>query len=122
MADDKNRYSEASFEFLTDDVHESDMDMDRYRRSKKREKMHNNSWKKNMVNLNDVVAKFAPNSVGESHGVKYQFESKRYIVKADMASGYLRIYDKQLKQYVKLDGTPGSLQETHFKIMKRSEM
>ena len=75
-----------------------------------------------MVDINDVVHQFAPNSVGQAHGVKYQFESDRYIIKADMASGYLRIYDKVLRQYVKLDGTPGSLEETHFKIKKRSEM
>lgn len=37
-------------------------------------------------------------------------------------SGYLRIYDKTLKDYVKLDGTPGLPNETHFKIKKRSEM
>ena len=39
-----------------------------------------------------------------------------------MASGYLRIYDKTLKDYVKLDGTLGLPNETHFKIKKRSDM
>ena len=75
-----------------------------------------------MVDINNIVQRFAPNSVGRAYGVKYQFESNRYIVKADMASGYLRIYDKLLEKYIKLDGTPGSLEETHFKIKKRSEM
>lgn len=41
---------------------------------------------------------------------------------ADMASGYLRIFDKNQKTYIKLDGTPGTDKETHFKIKKREEM
>ena len=69
-----------------------------------------------------MINKFAPNSVGKEKGVKFIFEGTRYIIKADMASGYLRIYDKVLKDYVKLDGTPGLRSETHFKIKKRSEM
>lgn len=122
MADDKDRYSDASFDYVTEGIHESDVDMERYRRSKARESAYNENWKQHMVDINDVVHQFAPNSVGQAHGVKYQFESDRYIIKADMASGYLRIYDKVLRQYVRLDGTPGSLEETHFKIKKRSEM
>ena len=39
-----------------------------------------------------------------------------------MAAGYLRIKNKNTNQYVKLDGKPGSNDETHFKIKKRSEM
>ena len=122
MGDDKDKYSDASFDYVTEGIHNSDVDMERYRRSKARESAFNENWKQNMVNINDVVQQFTPNSVGEARGVKYQFESNRYIIKADMASGYLRIYDKALQKYVKLDGTPGSLTETHFKIKKRSEM
>ena len=50
------------------------------------------------------------------------FFGGNYNVIADMASGYLRIYDNNLKSYVKLDGTPGTDKETHFKIKKREEM
>ena len=75
-----------------------------------------------MVDLNDIVWTFTPGAIGSVHGVKYEFENDHYVIKADMAAGYLRIYDKHLKKYVKLDGTPGSLEETHFKIKKRSEM
>ena len=75
-----------------------------------------------MVNINEIVSQFAPNSSGAVHGVKYQFEGVRYIIKADMVGGYLRIYDKVSGQYVKPDGKSGSLVETHYKIKKRSEM
>lgn len=122
MADDKDRYSNASLDYVTERIHDSDVEMERYNRSKARESVYNDNWKQHMVDINDVVHQFAPNSVGEALGVKYQFESERYIIKADMASGYLRIYDKVLRRYVKLDGTSGSLAETHFKIKKRSEM
>lgn len=122
MADDKDRYADASFDYLTEGIHESDMDMDRYRRSKLRESAYNANWMQHMVDINEVVHKFAPNSVGKAKGVKYQFTSDQYIIKADMASGYLRIYDRLLRQFVRLDGTPGPLEETHFKIKKRSEM
>lgn len=122
MADNKDSYSNASTDYVTKKIHESSSEMDRYNRSKERERKYNENWKKNKVNINDVIQKFAPDSVGEAHGIKFQFESTKYIIKADMASGYLRIYDKELCKYVKLDGTPGSLVETHFKILKRSEM
>lgn len=45
-----------------------------------------------------------------------------YNVITDMANGYLRIFDKNQKTYIKLDGTPGTDKETHFKIKKREEM
>ena len=122
MADSKSNYSNASTNYVTKKIHQSSDDMGRYARSKTREAQFNEDWKKHMVNINDVIKKFAPNSVGKEKGVKFQFEGTRYIIKADMASGYLRIYDKTLKDYVKLDGTPGTLSETHFKIKKRSEM
>ena len=122
MADKKADYSDASQNYVTKKIHETPIDLERYKRSKARESKFNDSWKKNMVNINDVIQKFTPNGVSSLHGVKYQVEDVRYIVKADMASGYLRIYDKSLRLYVKLDGTPGSLEETHFKIKKRSEM
>ncbi|MBP5491643.1 MAG: hypothetical protein J6Y08_02240 [Clostridiales bacterium] len=122
MADDKPKYSKASSTFVQKTIHESKTDMDRYERSKERERKFNDTWMQNMVNLNDIVHLFAPNSEGKVHGVKFEFEGDRYIIKADMASGYLRIYDKILRAYVKLDGNPGSLSNTHFKIMKRSEM
>lgn len=122
MADSKSSYSEASSVFVTQSIFSSFADMERYTKSKARESIFNENWKKNMVDINDVVQKFTPNSEGTPHGVKFEFGSDRYIIKADMASGYLRIYDKKQKAYVKLDGTPGSLAETHFKIKKRSEM
>lgn len=122
MADSKSNYSNASTNYVTKKIHQSTTDMGRYARSKLREAQFNEDWKKHMVNINDVIKKFAPNSVGKEKGVKFQFEGAKYIIKADMASGYLRIYDKTLKNYVKLDGTPGLQSETHFKIKKRSEM
>ncbi|MBR6475262.1 MAG: hypothetical protein IKS98_07405 [Lachnospiraceae bacterium] len=122
MADSKSSYSNASTNYVTKKIYQSSMDMGRYSRSKNREAQYNEDWKKHMVNINDVIKQFAPNSVGKQKGIKFQFEGTKYIIKADMASGYLRIYDKSLSDYVKLNGRPGSRSETHFKIKKRSEM
>ena len=56
-------------------------------------------------------------------GVKYDFEGSRYIIKCDKAAGYLRIYDKNVKSYCLLDGTPSrDPEKTHFKIKRREEM
>lgn len=122
MADSKSQYSSASHNYNWVIRHGNMLDAIRYARSKKREKEHNEDWKKRSVNLNDIVKQFTPGVKGKPHGVKFQYENSKYIIKADMASGYLRIYDKTIKQYVKLDGTPGTLEETHFKIKKRREM
>lgn len=123
MADSKTSYSIAAKFFARVMSHGSMLDAIRYARSKLRESKFNENWKKHMVNLNDVVNQFTPGVKGKPKGVKFQFENANYIVKVDMPSGYLRIYDKKAKMYTKLDGTPSeSREETHFKIMKRKEM
>ena len=123
MADYKTEYSIAAKFYASVMIHGSMLEAIRYYKSKLREAKFNDNWKKNMVNLNDVVDKFTPGAKGKRKGVKFQFENERYIIKVDMPSGYLRIFDKKIKMYVKLDGTPGNnREETHFKIMKRKEM
>ncbi len=122
MADYKDGYSNASQNYVGNVVTSNDVDRERYSRSKAREELYNDNWRKQMVNINDIVNQFVPNSTGYSKGPKYIFENENYTIKADMSAGYLRIYDKKRKRYVKLDRTPGSNEETHFKIKKRSEM
>lgn len=122
MADSKAQYSSEARRYNRIIRHGNMLDAVRYAKSKERERIYNEDWKKHSVNLNDVVKQFTPGAKGKVNGVKFQYTNSKYIVKADMASGYLRIYDKSIKAYVKLDGTPGSLEETHFKILKRSEM
>lgn len=82
------------------------------------------------VNINDIVAKFAPGSKPYTSGIKMVYSSERYSVIADMRGGYLRIKDKSLPggQYITLSGKsinslPKSQKEqkTHFYILKRSE-
>lgn len=123
MADSKSRYSAAAKFYAKIISHGSLLDALRYAKSKLRESLYNENWKRNTVNLNDIVNKFTPGAKGKAKGVKYEFENSNYIIKVDMPSGYLRIYDKHAKMYTKLDGTPSNLrEETHFKIMKRKEM
>lgn len=120
MASDDNKalYSKASNYYVENhNVSEAD-----YEKSKAREKKHNESWEKQKVNLNEIIDTFAPDFEAKEHGAKMIFYGDRYNVIADMASGYLRIYDNTLKEYVKLDGTPGNDKHTHYKIMKREEM
>lgn len=122
MADSKTPYSTVSNYYVTTTVPSSSVDQRRHDRSKERERKHNDNWNKQKVNINEIVDQFAPNSTGQIEGVKFVFQGSNYTVKADMASGYLRIMDNSSGKYLKLDGTPGNNEETHFKIKKREEM
>lgn len=128
MADYKSAYSDISKDYIEKTVPSNPVDQRRYNRSKKREALNNDNWIKQKVNLNEIVNKFVPSidEFVEQHsegGVKYDFEGDRYIVKCDKVAGYLRIYDKKVKSYCLLDGTPCTLNElTHFKIKRREEM
>ena len=122
--DDKDKYSKASKSYVNNDVIENDVDAKRYERSKERERKYNSNWSEHKVNINDVVAKFVPvcRDIRSKGGVKYCYIGDRYTVVADKVAGYLRILDRVRKCYVDLNGNAGSNEETHFKILKRSEM
>ncbi len=122
MSDSKQRYSDNSHGYVDNDVPNSTVDRKRYDSSKNREAKWNENWKKQPVNLNDIVNRFTPGAQGRRKGVKYVFENTRWRIDADMVAGYLRIYDKRAKKHVTLDGIPGGNEETHFKILKRKEM
>ena len=123
MSDSKTPYSAASKRYVEHDVLQSDLDSRRYARSKDRESRFGVNWEKFRVNINEVVDRFTPGARGRREGVKFVFEGERYLIKADMVSGCLRIYDKVARSYVLLNGIPcndNSL--THFKILRREEM
>ncbi len=124
MADGKDDYSEESNRFVSEEIPSSDEAQLAYARSKAREEKHNEEWLKNKVNLNEVIDKFAPGSEGTRMGdVKFTFRGDRYDVITDMASGYLRIYDREAGRWVGMDGKPRHRDKgTHFKIMTREEM
>lgn len=122
MSDQKSFYSEASQSFVEAAQHKDAASKRQYEKSKEREEKHNENWLKRKVNINEVIDTFAPGSIGRRAGVKILFEGDRYNVIADMAAGYLRIFDTVLGCYVRLDGSPGSDEETHFKIKRREEM
>lgn len=123
MTDSKDEYSTASGEYVKHNSLETEKAQREYERSKARETRHNNEWKQNPVNINEIVERFAPNAKGKKNGVKYIYYGERYNVIADMASGYLRIQDAATKDYLKLNGTPGTNADaTHFKIKRREEM
>ena len=116
--DQKELYSKASRYYV-----ENHTDSDNgYNKSLERKEKHNQNWEKQKVNLNEIIDRFSPRFEAHEHNSKMIFYGERYNVVADMASGYLRIYDKVLRTYVKLNGTPGNDNSTHFKIMKREEM
>ncbi|MBQ9954938.1 MAG: hypothetical protein IJO87_05855 [Eggerthellaceae bacterium] len=122
MSDYKSAYSEASQYYVEITTSTSDRDKARFDRSKRREAQWNDEWKKNPVNLNEICDRFAPGDSGRKEGVKFVFEGIQYTVKVDMASGYLRIWDKRAKRYVKVDGSPGDNRSTHFKVLRREGM
>ena len=122
MADAKDRYSGASDEYVHKTVPSSAADQERYARSKARESEFGENWAKNPVDLNEICERFAPGAIGQKKGYKFHFIGERYTIIADMISGYLRIFDRTIKQFVKLDGTTGTKEETHFKILRREDM
>ena len=123
MSDSKQRYSDSSRGYIGNDVSSSTVDRKRYDSSKAREAKWNENWKKQPVNLNEIVNRFTPGAQGRRKGVKYVIENARWRIDADMVAGYLRIYDKRAKSHVRLDGSiSDDRMETHFKILKRKEM
>lgn len=122
MADSKSLYSDASDEFVNKDVQEEAQAQRWYNKSKVREARHKKKWESTPVDINEIVERFAPGAKGVKDKIKYIYRGERYIVVADMASGYLRIQDSITKEYLHLDGTPGNDDDTHFKIKRREEM
>lgn len=122
MADSKATYSEASKHFVEVTAREREEFRRKYEQSKKREARHNDQWRALTVNINDIVDLFAPGDDGQAIGMKYVFTGPKVEVIADMSAGYLRLRDTRTRQWLKLNGKPGSRGETHFKILKREEM
>ena len=91
-----------------------------YEDSKAREAKHGHKWEK--VNINEIVDEFAPDSRGRVEKGKCIFEGPRYNVVCDMSSGYLRVYDREKKTHVFLDGRPDKKGGAHYKIKQREEM
>ena len=86
MADSKTAYSSASKKFVNKAVLKSEEAKHQFDVSKKKEEKYNNKWSNHMVNINEVVDKFSPNSKGYKNGYKYVFEGDKYQVVADMAT------------------------------------
>ncbi len=122
MADSKSAYSETSKHYIEVKVPESAVEQGRFDRSKLRESQYNENWKKQKVNLNEIVDQFCPQFRVKEKGEKYIFKGERYDVSADMVAGYLRIYDNSIKDWIKLDGSIDTDGSGHYKIKKREEM
>ncbi|MCR5457179.1 MAG: hypothetical protein K6F14_03790 [Clostridiales bacterium] len=124
MADSKSAYSEASKHYIEVKVPASAKDQKKFDKSKLREAKYNENWKKQMVNLNEIIDQYCPNYTVKEKGEKYVFRGDRYHVQADMVAGYLKIFDNSIKKWVNLDGSVADLNkgEGHYKIKKREEM
>ena len=111
-------------------------------RSRERKRLYGANWE--AVNINDIVARFAPDAVPYERGVKIHWHSPTtgYDVVADI-SGYLRIQDLNrgayYKEHLDINGNhikdmpllPGEtetdykdrqMRVSHFRIMKREIM
>jgi len=142
MSDAKERYSDGVYTRKIEALANQDL-MDKIAGGIHRAKIFGKNWES--VNLNDVVAKFAPNSEPEFVDGKIYFynSDKTIAVITDVGGGYLRIQDLSVNQkrplYLNLDGTNGHNykdsngkihgrsqdeynEATHFRIKKREEM
>ncbi|WP_288801155.1 hypothetical protein [uncultured Fibrobacter sp.] len=123
MSNAKERYSETSKEYCEIKVPSSPLDLARYKRCKERERKFNENWKKEKVNIIDMVNRYAPNAKVYTKGYKFYFEGPDNVVICDMVAGYLRIQNKKTKLFYRLDGSlTKSNERTHFKIKRREEM
>lgn len=123
MANAKEIYSEASKCYCETKVPANPIDQARYNRAKLREKEFNEIWKKEKVNIIDIVNRYAPEAKAYENGYKFYFEGKDNIVICDMVAGYLRIKNKETGLFYMLDGTlTDSKAGTHFKIKRKEEM
>lgn len=83
----------------------------------------NDNWKKFLVNINELVERYAPGVQGKSHGVKFEWVGPQYTVLADKAAGYARVKQNGTKIYLDVNGNPSDNGDlTHFKIKKKEEM
>lgn len=124
MSDSKTPYSQAAQLYVEAAKSEIDPKLSfEYQKSLKRKERHGEKWAKVNVNINDIVDRFAPNSHVREEGIKYIFEGDAYNVVADLATGYLRIYDNRIREYVDLKGKyQKNDDKTHFRILKKEEM
>lgn len=123
MSDQKDAYSDVSSYYVEVAIRQSEEDCRAHEASKRREEKYNENWLKQKVNINEICDEFAPGDMGRRVGHKYVFEGPVYTVECDMSAGYLRIRNRVLRCYVRLDGTPDRKQaNTHFKIKRREEM
>lgn len=122
MSDYKELFSAAAEIFVEASLGGSERERRLYEESRRRAERYEENWAENAVNLIVICDEFAPGAEGFIAGVKYIFRGERFAVVADMASGYVRIYDSVVRSYIKLDGTPGNDDETHFRILKKEEM
>ena len=91
MSNAKSAYSVISGYYCEQVVPSSQKDKNRYDRSKRREQKYNEEWKKEKVNVNEIVDKYAPDAESYRDGVKFYFEGKENTVMCDMVGGYLRV-------------------------------
>ena len=119
MSDNKEKYSKTSKKEIELNVVETNKKKEQYDKAKRLEQQYNNKWKQHMVDINEIIKKITPNAEPKIKGSKMEYISEDYHVKADMFAGYLRIFDRKTGQAIKLDKTPGTLDETHFKIKKK---
>jgi len=122
MADQKSAYSEASNHYVEIKVPSSSNEKSRFDRAKLREAMYNDNWKNQSVNINEIVDTFCPDFTVKQKGEKFIFKGDRYDVSADMAAGYLTIFDNKIKQWIELGGEIAKNGNGHYKIKKREDM
>lgn len=123
MSNAKSAYSVISGYYSEQVVPSSQKDKNRYDRSKRREQKYNEEWKKEKVNVNEIVDKYAPDAESYRDGVKFYFEGKENTVMCDMVGGYLRVKNNATGLFYRADGSlTDSNEGTHFKIKKWEEM
>ena len=122
MSNAKTAYSSSSREYVNNTILQSELDKQRYYRSKTRETLYNENWLQQKVNLNELIEKYAPKAIPKDHGIKMEWKGPKFTVVADKANGSVRIKVNGTSLYLdKNENTTHDKETTHFKIKKWEE-
>lgn len=121
MGDQKSAYSSFAVDFVSVIAEASKSAAHYLEEANARKARYGARWAKVSVNLVDICDEFAPGAAEENRGHKLIFRGERYTVICDPV-GYVRIWDKQLRRHVDLEGNPVNDKKSHFRILKRKEM
>ena len=123
MGDTKSNYSMLASKYSSNkDASKHTKDI--FKRVEAAKKQFGDNWRKNPIDINEVVAKLGPVIRQKVTGNrKLVLITKDNIIKTDLLGGYARMQNRITKKYLTnnyVESDDGD--KTHLRILKRNEM